>query len=90
MHYLLWKYSIKEGAITSVETGQSAEGKTIKVIREVEPSEIKEGDEVYVGSAWSNFIKTSPVKRCDEQLDGSYTIETQTSIYKLDIKELGE
>ena len=86
MIHELWKYSIQEGATSQVSVGQKASSKTIKVIREVKPSEIKQGDEVYVGSDWTNFIKTSPVARVEECSDGSLTIWTQTSVYKLESK----
>lgn len=83
--YTLWKESIKEGKASSVGAGAKATSNKIKVIREVNVNEIKEGDEVYIGTNFINFIKTSPVLSIDMMADGNYKIETQTSIYRLEL-----
>lgn len=85
--YKLVKTFIQEGKTSSVDTGQSSTGSEIKVIRTIKPEDIQIGDEVYVGSGFTNYIKTSPVQRVEVCTDDSYTIWTETSVYKLDPEE---
>jgi hypothetical protein len=85
--YKLTKYFLNEGAHSEVKVGQDATGTTLKVIREVAPEELRVGDEVYVGSNWTNFIKTSPLKRIAKVNEKTTTLWTQTSTYHLDVDD---
>jgi hypothetical protein len=83
--FKLTKLFINEGAKTEVRVGQTANSNKIKVIREVDMSEVKVGDEVYVGTSFTNFIKTSPIKDIKENTNPNVlTIRTQTSTYHLE------
>ena len=82
--YKITKIAINEGSTSAVKVGATAESKEIKIIRIVSHDELKEGDEVYVGNNWANFIKTSPLKRIAKVDDQTTTLWTQTSIYHLE------
>ena len=82
--YKLTKLFINEGANSEVKVGKSAKGNILKVIRIISPEELKEGDEIYVGSDWTNFIKTSPLKRIAPVDGKTKTLFTQTSTYHLE------
>lgn len=80
--YILTKLGIKKGFYSDVRVGQSAHAPKLKVIRFVEPKELKVGDELYVGTSYTNYIKTSRIRSILKGTD-NLTLETETSTYLL-------
>ncbi len=86
--YSLVKTFIEEGRTSNVATGRGTTGSVLRVIRDVTPEDIIEGDQVYVSGV--NWIKTSPVKRIEKNNNGGYTMWTQTSVYSLNEEDIND
>jgi len=82
--FKLTKIFLQEGKQSDVKVGEQSTSERIKVIRYVELSELKEGDEVFVGTSFLNCIKTSPLQRVSKVSDSLYTLFTRTSTYHLE------
>jgi len=92
--YRLEKKSIKPNCRSSVFPGHYTISSKIWTlvdgdIEEITPEEIKDGMSILLFNSPFDFTKTSPTIKI-EKSEGSYLIETETSIYELSIGNRGE
>ena len=94
--YSLTKIFIEEGKSSMIQVGDSIRGSLFRVTEYATPNEpieadgIRIGDQILVGRGPNDWISTSRIKRIEKVSDVSWTIWTQTSVYKLEIDTLTE